>query len=291
MNIYLYFSNKVRKLKQNKLVIPVVKWVGGKRQLLPEIRKYIPSKISTYYEPFFGGGAVLFDMQPKKAIVNDVNEELINLYEVIRENVDELIEDLKKHKNEADYFYEIRGLDREKDVYSKLTKVERASRIHYLNKTCFNGLFRVNSAGQFNAPFGRYKNPNIINEVTIRAVSKYFNEAKITFKYCDFEESLKGIKKGAFVYFDPPYDPVSDSSNFTGYAKGGFDRNEQIRLKKLCDKLNSRGINFLLSNSATEFILDLYRDYKIEIIQAKRSINSKGDKRGEVEEVLVRNYE
>lgn len=282
---------EVRKLKQNKLVIPVVKWVGGKRQLLPEIRKYIPSKISTYYEPFFGGGAVLFDMQPKKAIVNDVNEELINLYEVIRENVDELIEDLKKHKNEADYFYEIRGLDREKDVYSKLTKVERASRIHYLNKTCFNGLFRVNSAGQFNAPFGRYKNPNIINEVTIRAVSKYFNEAKITFKYCDFEESLKGIKKGAFVYFDPPYDPVSDSSNFTGYAKGGFDRNEQIRLKKLCDKLNSRGINFLLSNSATEFILDLYRDYKIEIIQAKRSINSKGDKRGEVEEVLVRNYE
>lgn len=279
------------KNKNDELVMPVVKWVGGKRQLLTEIDKYIPSHFSTYYEPFLGGGAVFFYLQPKKAIVNDINEELINLYKVIKDNVEELIEDLKKHKNESDYFYSIRELDRDIEVYKKLTPVQRASRIHYLNKTCYNGLFRVNSQGQFNVPFGRYKNPNIVNEVTLRAVSNYFNSANITFKCCDFEESVKGARKGSFIYFDPPYDPVSDTSSFTGYDKGGFGKKEQVRLKKLCDRLNDRGIKFLLSNSETDFILDLYRDYKIEIVQAKRSINSKGNKRGEVNEVLVMNYE
>ena len=278
-------------MKYNKDVSPVVKWVGGKRQLLPEIRKYIPEKFTIYYEPFVGGGAVLFDIQPKRAVINDVNFELMNLYEVIRDNVDLLIEDLKKHKNEKEYFYKIRELDRDEEKYSKLTKVERASRLLYLNKTCYNGLFRVNQAGQFNTPFGNYKNPNIINEKIIRAVSDYFNWADITFKCCDFEESVKGIGKGAFVYFDPPYDPLSESANFTEYSKDGFTKEDQIRLKKLCDRLNDKGIKFLLSNSATEFIIDLYKDYKIEIIQARRSINSDGRKRGEVDEVLVRNYE
>ncbi|WP_077369584.1 DNA adenine methylase [Anaerosalibacter sp. Marseille-P3206] len=278
-------------MKNDELVMPVVKWVGGKRQLLTEIDKYIPSHFSTYYEPFLGGGAVFFYLQPQKAIVNDINEELINLYKVIKDNVEELIVDLKKHKNEPDYFYSIRELDRDIEVYKKLNLVERASRIHYLNKTCYNGLFRVNSQGQFNVPFGRYKNPNIVNETTLRAVSNYFNSSNIIFKCCDFEEAVKGARKGSFIYFDPPYDPVSDTSSFTGYDKGGFSREEQIRLKKLCDKLNDRGIKFLLSNSETDFILDLYRDYKIEIVQAKRTINSKGNKRGEVNEVLVMNYE
>lgn len=278
-------------MKYNKLVAPVVKWVGGKRQLLPKLEKYIPKVFTTYYEPFLGGGAVLFNIQPQKAIVNDINEELISLYIVVRDNPDELIEDLKKHKNESEYYYNLRKVDRKTDSYSKFTNIEKASRIHYLNKTCFNGLFRVNMAGQFNSPFGSYKNPNIVNEVNIRAVSKYLNEAKIELMCCDYEESLKGIKKGAFVYFDPPYDPISDSASFTGYAKGGFDKNEQIRLKILCDKLDEKGIKFLLSNSATEFITDLYKGYKIETIQAKRSINSRGDERGEVDEVLVRNYE
>lgn len=278
-------------MKKDELVTPVVKWVGGKRQLIPEIEKHVPSHYSTYYEPFVGGGAVLFHLQPKKAIVNDINEELINLYQVIKDNVDELIEDLKKHKNEADYFYKIRELDRDMRKYKSLSSVERASRIHYLNKTCYNGLFRVNSQGQFNTPFGRYKNPNIVNEVTLRAVSKYFNNANITFKCCDFEEAVKWARKDSFIYFDPPYDPVSDTSSFTGYDKGGFDRKEQKRLKKLCDRLNDRGIRFLLSNSETEFILELYKDYKIDIVHAKRSINSKGHKRGVVNEVLVRNYD
>jgi len=279
------------KMAINILVTPVVKWVGGKRQILDEIIPHIPQKFSTYYEPFLGGGAVLFELQPKKAVVNDVNSELINLYHVIKTNVDELIEDLKKHKNEKDYFYKIRELDRNKECYNSLTPIEKASRIIYLNKTCYNGLFRVNRAGQFNTPFGNYKNPNIVNEFTLRAVSKYFNKAQITFTCKDFDEALKGIRKGAFIYLDPPYDPVSDTSSFTGYDKGGFDRNEQIRLKKTCDKLNEKGIKFLLSNSATDFIRELYSGYKIHTIQARRAINSKSDKRGEIDEVLVMNYE
>ena len=263
--------------------------MGYKRQLLQDISNHLPDQ-PTYYEPFLGGGAVLFHLQPQKAVVNDVNEELINVYIVIRDHVHELIEDLKKHKNQADYFYKIRELDRDKQKYQQLSNIEKASRMIYLNKTCYNGLFRVNQQGEFNAPFGRYMNPNIVNEETLIAVSNYFNKTNITFKCGDFEDAVKYIRKGSFVYFDPPYDPVSDSANFTGYNKGGFDRQEQIRLKKLCDKLNGRGIKFLLSNSATEFILDLYQDYDITLVQASRPINSRADRRGKVDEVLVKNY-
>lgn len=277
-------------MKGNPRVTPVLKWVGGKRQLLPEIRKEVPQTYSTYYEPFIGGGAVLFDLQPARAVVNDVNEELVNVYQVIRDNVEDLILDLKNHRSEADYFYMMREKDRDRLKYIQLSEVERASRILYLNKTCYNGLFRVNQQGQFNTPFGRYKNPNIVNEPTLRAVSAYFNQARVIFKCGDFESALKGIKKDSFVYFDPPYDPVSESANFTGYDKGGFDRAEQVRLKELCDQLNDRGVKFLLSNSGTKFILDLYKDYDLRIVQAKRAINSKGHKRGNVDEVLVKNY-
>ncbi|BDU96317.1 DNA adenine methylase [Clostridium perfringens] len=280
-------------MKKNKIILaaPVLKWVGGKRQLMSEIEKVLPKTYTTYYEPFIGGGAVLFELQPKKAVINDVNGELINLYNVIKDDVELLIEDLKKHENTPEYFYSIRELDRKKDKYENLSNVEKASRIVYLNKTCFNGLFRVNKAGEFNSPFGKYKNPNIVDEVTLRAVSKYFNKADIKILNGDFEASLKGIRKGAFVYLDPPYDPVSNSANFTGYDKGGFNRDEQIRLKKLCDKLDKKGVKFLLSNSATDFIKDLYKDYNIKIVKAKRAINSNGNARGEVDEVLVRNYE
>ncbi len=277
-------------MSKNKLVAPVVKWVGGKRQIIDEIMKYVPTNFSTYYEPFLGGGAVLFELQPKKAVVNDINAELMNIYVVIKKNVEELIDDLKQYKNEKEYFYRIRERDRDKEQYNKLTPVQRASRIIYLNKTCYNGLFRVNKNGEFNAPFGNYKNPNIVNETTLRAVSAYFNKAKIRFVCQDFQEALKNARKGAFVYLDPPYDPVSETSSFTGYYKGGFDRDEQISLKQVCDKLDKGGIRFLLSNSATDFILDLYQDYRIEVIQAKRAINSKGDRRGDVDEVLVMNF-
>lgn len=277
-------------MKKNKLIAPFLKWVGGKRQLMPAIKELIPKNYTNYYEPFIGGGAVLFDLQPKNAVINDFNEELINVYQTIKENPEELISDLKTHKNESDYFYDLRALDRE-DNFENLSNIKKASRVIYLNKTCYNGLYRVNNSGEFNSPFGRYKNPNIVNETTIRAVSKYLNTNKITILNGDFEEALKGIKKGSFVYFDPPYHPVSASSNFTGYVQGGFDIYEQVRLRDLCNKLNEKGINFLLSNSATQFIEDLYEDYKISYVKANRSINSNAKKRGEIDEVLIRNYE
>ena len=277
-------------MAKNKLVAPVVKWVGGKRQLLDEITPLLPKRITSYCEPFLGGGAVLFSIQPTKAIVNDLNQDLITVYEVIRDDVDSLLESLKKHENTAEYFYAIRDMDRDKEVYQSMSKIERASRLIYLNKTCYNGLFRVNLSGEFNSPFGHYKNPNIVNEPILRAVSKYFSASNITFYSEDFAETLKRVRKGGFVYLDPPYDPVSDTASFTGYNKGGFDRNEQIRLKQCCDELTRRGVKFMLSNSATEFIKELYGEYEITIVKAKRAINSDASKRGAIEEVLIRNY-
>lgn len=279
-----------KRLSKNKLIRPVIKWVGGKRQIIKQIAPYIPPTFSTYYEPFLGGGAVLLALQPKKAVVNDINSELMNLYVVIKDNVEDLITDLKKHKNEADYFYQIRELDRQKDKYQNLTPIQRASRIIYLNKTCYNGLFRVNKTGEFNTPFGHYKNPNIVNGATLRAVSDYFNTAEIDFFCGDFAESLQKVKKDDFVYLDPPYDPLSDTANFTGYSRGGFGQIEQIRLKELCDRLNEKKVKFLLSNSATDFIKELYQEYRIEVVQASRLINSKADKRGEINELLIMNY-
>ena len=273
------------------LVGPVVKWVGGKRQLLDQIVPLLPKRFSSYCEPFLGGGAVLFYIQPSKAIVNDLNADLITVYEVIRDHVEDLIESLNRHENTSTYFYAIRDIDRDKKAYEAMTKIEIASRLIYLNKTCFNGLFRVNSSGEFNSPFGYYKNPNIVNEPVLRAVSKYFNANNVTLYCKDFAEVLRLVTKGSFVYLDPPYDPVSDTASFTGYNKGGFDRNEQIRLKQCCDDLTQRGIKFLLSNSATDFIKELYQDYSITIVKAKRAINANGSKRGSIEEVLIRNYD
>ncbi len=280
--------------KTNKLVAPVVKWVGGKRQLLSEIKKYSPKKFNKYFEPFVGGGAVLFELQPKNAIVNDINKELINLYSVIQNNVEELIDKLSDkatYSNTSECYYKIRELDREPQKYNKMTGIDRAARVLYLNKTCYNGLYRVNSVGEFNSPFGNYKNPNIVNEITLRAVNKYFNESNIKFLNCDFEKIFKNAKKGDFVYFDPPYVPISKTSNFTGYNESGFGEIEQIRLKKLCDTLDKKGVKFLLSNSDCEFIRELYKDYNIVTIKAKRSINSNGNNRGTISEVLIRNYE
>ena len=234
----------------------------------------------------------MFEMQPNKAVVNDINGELINVYNVIKNNLEDLISELsnkEKYNNTSECFYAIRELDREPKKYNKLTNIEKAARVLYLNKTCYNGLYRVNSMGEFNSPFGNYKNPNIVNEITLKAVSKYFNEADITFLNGDFANTVKGIKKGSFVYFDPPYAPISKTSNFTGYNESGFGEYEQIRLKELCDTLHSKGVNFLVSNSNCDFIKDLYKDYEIIEIKAKRSINCNGNSRGEISEVLIRN--
>lgn len=278
-------------MKKNKLVAPVLKWVGGKRQLIETFSPLLPKKITSYCEPFVGGAALLFHLQPNVAYVNDINKDLMCVYTIIKSHVDELIEELKKYKNEADFFYSVRDWDRDKKKYDSLSEVERAARILYLNKTCYNGLYRVNNAGEFNSPFGSYRNPNIVNEPVLRAVSAYFNAATIHFSSLDYAEVLAGIKKETFVYLDPPYDPVSETSSFTGYSKGGFSREEQIKLRKCCDDLNSRGIRFMLSNSATSFILEQYASYNIKVVQAKRIINSVGSKRGDVDEIVVRNYE
>ncbi len=227
-------------MKKNKLVAPVVKWVGGKRQLLDVLTPLLPKHIISYYEPFVGGGAMLFNLQPKKAYVNDINNDLICVYTVIRSDVDKLIDKLSEYKNESEFFYSVRDLDRDKEKYAALSDVQKAARILYLNKTCYNGLYRVNNAGEFNSPFGNYKNPNIVNAPVLRAVSSYLNSADVHLSSLDYSEVLKNVPKGAFVYLDPPYDPVSSTSNFTGYSKGGFSQDEQIRLWQCCDDLKLR---------------------------------------------------
>jgi DNA adenine methylase len=283
--------------KINPLVRPFLKWAGGKRQLLPEIVKYVPKRISkhTYYEPFIGGGALLFQLQPPKAVINDSNKELINCYKVIKDSLDELMEELSKDKysNSETSYYEMRDLDRSTKKYASLSEVEKAARIIYLNKTCYNGLFRVNSQGQFNVPFGRYKNPNFLDDAVLIAVNKYLNSNDITLLNQDFAEAVKDANTGDFVYLDPPYDPVSQTASFTGYDVNGFNRDEQERLKEEFDALHKKGCKVMLSNSCTDFIMDLYKDYQDTIIKvrATRSINSNALKRGRVDEVLVLNYE
>ncbi len=275
-------------MPNNILICPILKWVGGKRQLLADIMPLINKNCSTYVEPFIGGGAVFFELQPKKAIINDYNSELVNVYKTIKDFPEELITELEKHEsnNSEEYFYETRSIDRTHE-YSEMDNIQKAARVIYLNKTCYNGLYRVNAAGQFNSPYGKYKNPNIVNATTIRGMSKYLNKANIVIKQGDYKEVLKGLRKGAFVYLDPPYMPISSSSSFTGYTENGFSYDKQVELKKECDKLRDKGIAFLQSNSDCPEIRELYKEYEIRTVQAKRSINSNASKRGEISEVLI----
>lgn len=278
-------------LKRNDLLQPFLKWAGGKRQLVPEIRKYIPQKFKLYFEPFIGAGAVLFDLQPQAALINDANEELINCYRVIQEDPEALIAHTREHRNTEEYYYQLRSVDRDPG-FKKLSLLERASRIIFLNKTCYNGLFRVNSQGQFNVPFGKYANPVIVDEIVIRAVSRYFNDAHVQISNDDFETALSGASRGDFVYLDPPYDPLSDTSSFTGYNLNSFGRDEQRRLQRVCDDLTRRGCKVLLSNSATDFVRELYSDtsrYTMVEVEASRNINSVGTSRGKISELLISN--
>lgn len=268
---------------------PFLKWAGGKRQLLPQIKPYIPEiGENTYFEPFLGAGAMLFSIQPHNAIVNDINSELYNVYKVIADEqlFEELIEDLRSHVNESECFYEIRALDRSED-YQNLSPVKKASRFIFLNKTCFNGLYRVNSKGQFNVPFGKYKKPEIVNEAVLREVHQFLNQSNITFLNGDFKAAVKEAKSGDFVYFDPPYDPVSQTSSFTSYAQEGFGKAEQYELRDVFKQLNDRGCKVLLSNSDTPFIREIYEGFNIVTVQANRAINSKAEGRGKINEVLV----
>lgn len=265
---------------------PFVKWAGGKRQIVDILIKEIPTEFNTYIEPFVGGGALLFELLPKKAIINDVNSELINAYLVIKNFPERLIKSLKNHKNEEEYYYKIRALDP-----NKLSPVERASRFIYLNKTCFNGLYRENSSGQFNVPFGKYKTPKIVDEENIRIVSEYLNTADITILNSDYKKVCKLAKKGDFVYLDPPYYPLSKTSSFTKYTRYDFTEKDQKELAEIFKKLDRKGCYVLLSNSNTEFIKNLYRGYEIKEIQANRAINSKAEGRKKAKiEVLIKNF-
>lgn len=274
---------------KNAPLTPIVKWAGGKRRLLNKIIPFIPPDITTYYEPFLGGASVLLAVQPHSAIVNDLNKDLITLYRIIKTDVENLIEHLRQHRNTPEYFYTIRSLDRTPAQYESMTDLERASRMLYLNKTCFNGLFRVNSSGQFNVPFGHYKNPNIVNEKALRDIHRYFNESIIEFQNDDFEKILLNIDDpSAFVYIDPPYDPITKTASFTAYQKQGFDKTDQIRLKECCDILTQKNIRFIASNAATDFISELYAGYNIVTIDARRSINTNSAKN--TNEVIIKNF-
>ena len=272
---------------------PFVKWAGGKQQLLDQYEALFPDKPSRYFEPFVGGGAVFFRFWnkrrlPEQVFLFDNNEELINAYRVVRDQLDELLEILADHKARhcKEYYYEIRSLDRG-DV--ELSDVERAARTIYLNKTCYNGLYRVNSKGQFNVPIGSYKNPKIRDEDTLRAASAALQGVCIEVR--DFRAIVDLAQSGDFFYFDPPYDPLSKTSSFTSYTAGSFRDEDQRDLAEVFAQLSEKGCYCMLSNSYTPFILELYEEFKIETVQANRAISSDPNGRGGIREVVVLNYE
>jgi DNA adenine methylase len=283
--------------EKNSLIKPYIKWAGGKRQLLPELIKHIPNDCEgfRYYEPFVGAGALFFELQPHLAVINDNNEQLMLTYKVIQNNIDELIEALKKHKdnNCEGYYYQVRGMDRNAELFNNLSNVEKAARLIYLNKTCYNGLYRVNSRGFFNVPFGRYINPAICDEPILRAIHRYLSCDNLEIKIIngDFASAVEDAGRGSFIYFDPPYHSPNQA-NFTSYQSGGFGEEEQSRLRDVFALRTDAGARCLLSNSDTPFIRDLYKDkrFKIIVVKAKRFINSDASGRGQVNEVLVKNW-
>jgi DNA adenine methylase len=266
---------------------PVVKWAGGKRQLLSEIMQNLPKHFNRYFEPFIGGGALFFSLQPEQGYISDINEELVNLYKVIQSDVQVLIHELASHENTEDYFFSIRNIDRTLE-YEQWTAVQKASRFIFLNRTCFNGLYRVNSRGEFNVPYGRYKNPQLVNAENLVNCAELLKQTVIA--HADFTAIEAIAKKGDFVYFDPPYMPLTATASFTSYTKEGFDSEMQVKLKALCDALDKKGVHFLLSNSDVPFIRELYEDYTVKTVFASRAINASGSGRGKITEVLVRNY-
>ena len=272
---------------------PFVKWAGGKRQIINKLKQYVPEEFDTYYEPFVGGGALLFELSPKKAVINDSNKELINVYECIKDEkkFDAMCRELNNHEanNSEEYYYEIRNIDRDKKKYDKLVDYKKAARTIYLNKACFNGLYRVNSNNEFNVPYGKKIKVNTYEGQNLGIICGYLNYNDINILSTDFEESVKDAKKGDFIYFDPPYD--SDTSTFNSYTNTGFSKEEQKRLAKVFKELSDRGCYVMLSNHNTALINELYKDYYIHVIEAKRSINADGKKRGVVEEVIITNFE
>lgn len=274
----------------DRLVIPprpFLKWVGGKSRMLGELKSRLPVKFNRYYESFCGGAALFFSIAPEQATLSDANEELILTYKVVRDQVDELIESLRGRKNNRRDFYKVRALDRRGDFWT-YPPVERASRYIFLNKTCFNGLCRVNSDGQFNVPYGMYKNPKILDEENLRACSDLLKGKELTVG--SFSKTLSECKKGDLVYLDPPYIPLSLTSSFVSYSADGFDFSMQVALRDRCRELDKQGVMFMLTNSDTPLTRDLYKEFEVESVASPRSISADGGKRKAVQDVIVRNY-
>ena len=263
---------------------PFLKWAGGKTRLISQYKDYFPQHYQTYYEPFLGGGAVFFHLQPSHAVLTDINADLVITYRCVRDNLEELITLLQAHqqRHNSEYYYDVRN-------YHIGTDLTKAARFIYLNKTCFNGLYRVNSQGKFNVPVGKYKNPGICQEEVLRVASLALQKVEI--KQANFEEVLNyATGTNDFVYFDPPYYPLNKTSNFTAYSNFCFDENQQIKLRDIFIELADKGVKVMLSNSDCPLIRDLYSDFNVHTISAARSINSNAQKRGKITEVLVTSY-
>ncbi|RME23458.1 MAG: DNA adenine methylase [Deltaproteobacteria bacterium] len=268
---------------------PFLKWAGGKGQIVGVLERLAPKEFGAYHEPFVGGGALFFALaragrlSGKKVHLSDINAELVATWKAVRDDVSEVIGQLQKHRYEREYYYRVRDQDPE-----KLPPADLAARMIFLNRCGFNGLYRVNSKGKFNVPFGRYKNPLICDRENLEAVSKVLDGVNIE---CEpFERVLTRARRGDFVYFDPPYVPLSKTSSFVSYAKDGFGLEDQERLAEVFGKLARRGVRVMLSNSDTPFVRDLYRDYLLVPVKAKRPINSRGNRRGPIGELVVLSY-
>lgn len=274
---------------------PVIKWAGGKRKLLPHIIEHLPNDLANrrFFEPFVGGGAVVFGLHPENAVINDYNRELYNLYMVIKRYPNALMRELKKpiYANTEEAFYAIRDLDRDAVAFRRMRPIQKAARTLYLNHTCYNGLFRVNSKGLFNTPFGKYANPKILDEDNIIALSRYLRGNNIILMNGDYQRVLEMAQPGDFVYMDPPYAPLTATSSFTAYIAGGWDDVEQVRLKEVCDDLTARGVLWMQSNSSAPLITELYQDYHIYPIEARRAVGAKSESRIVVTEYIITNYE
>lgn len=263
---------------------PFVKWAGGKRQLLSAFRDLFPSSFGRYFEPFIGGGAVFLDLRPRRATLSDLNPELMNCWVTARDNPVALMRLLDAHVYEQDYYYGVRSLRPE-----DLDPAERAARFIYLNKSCYNGLYRVNRKGQFNVPFGRYaRPPQLYGRENIHRVSRLLKGVKLL--CASFELAVASAKRGDFVYVDPPYQPLSKTAYFTSYTDGSFTKDDQKRLADVTRDLDRRGCLVAVSNSNTPYIRRLYSGFRKEKVLANRAINSKASGRGKITELLITNY-
>lgn len=267
--------------------VPFLKWAGGKTQLLIQLDPFFPKRFRTYFEPFLGGAAVFFHLRPQKAVLSDSNPELINAFLAVRDDPATLMDELDKHyrhRLSETYFYRVRD---ELDL-TRLTPIQQAARTIFLNKTCFNGLYRVNANGKFNVPWGNYKNPSLYTRENIMNASRILREKKILL--ADYRRALASANLGDFVYLDPPYHPLSETSRFTSYTKEDFGDTDQRELAETCRHLDAKGVLFALSNSHTPLVLSLYEGFHVERLKAKRAISSKGTSRGPIDELLVMNY-